>query len=82
VPDISGASERIEGMTQLQKILRRHEVEAITGKSRSSIYDDMARGLFPKPVRIGAGSGAVGWLESEIAEWQAARIAERDGKAA
>jgi prophage regulatory protein len=55
--------------------LRRQAVEARTGLSRSSIYDRIAAGEFPKPVPLGGRS--VGWLESEIIEWQKARIAER-----
>ncbi|WP_211251648.1 helix-turn-helix transcriptional regulator [Andreprevotia chitinilytica] len=45
--------------------------------SRSSIYAAVAAGTFPKPVRLGGNS--VAWLESEVAAWIAARIAERDG---
>jgi prophage regulatory protein len=59
--------------------LRRHAVEDRTGLSRSSIYDRIAAGEFPKPVPLGGRS--VGWLESEIIEWQKARIAERAHKA-
>jgi prophage regulatory protein len=40
----------------------------------------MSEGQFPKPIPLGR--RAVGWLESEIAEWQAQRIAARDGKTA
>jgi len=36
----------------------------------------MAAGEFPKPVKLGPKS--VGWLESEIADWQKNRIACRD----
>jgi prophage regulatory protein len=60
----------------LQTILRRREVERLTGLKRSTIYEAMRAGTFPRPIRLGA--GAVGWLETEIAEWQARRIAERD----
>ena len=59
--------------------LRRSVVEGRTGLSRSSIYDRIAAGEFPKPVPLGGRS--VGWLESEIVEWQKARIAERAQKA-
>jgi len=63
-------------MAVLQKILRRPEVESVTGLPRSTIYDKMARGEFPKPVPL---SGrAVGWLESEVLAWQRARIAQRE----
>ncbi|MER9005920.1 AlpA family transcriptional regulator [Mesorhizobium sp. M0862] len=60
----------------VQTILRRDEVERATGLPRSSIYDKIAKGEFPKPVPLSARS--VGWLESEILKWQEDRIAQRD----
>ena len=51
----------------LDVILRRPAVEAATGLSRSTLYEMIANGRFPKPVRLGA--RAVGWRESEIAAW-------------
>jgi prophage regulatory protein len=62
----------------MERILRRPEVEAATGLPRSSIYERMSAGTFPKPVPLGGRS--VGWLEPEIIEWQKQRIAERDRK--
>jgi prophage regulatory protein len=56
--------------------LRRPLVEERTGLCCSVIYDQMAAGTFPKPVRLGPQS--VGWLEHEIEAWIAERIAERD----
>lgn len=53
-------------------IMRRKQVEARTGRSRSSIYADMAAGTFPKPVKIGP--RAVGWIESEISDWLNAQV--------
>ena len=61
------------------KILRRREVEARTGLSRSTIYNMMADGSFPRPLKLGA--RAVGWPESEIVAWFEARKAERDADA-
>jgi prophage regulatory protein len=58
------------------KFLRRPEVEKITGLPRSSIYERMAAGTFPRPVPLG--DRAVAWLEAEVIEWQRRRIAERD----
>jgi prophage regulatory protein len=58
------------------KILRRPAVEATTGLSRSTIYQHMQAGTFPKPIRLGA--KAVGWLESEVVAWIMARTDERD----
>ena len=65
----------------LQKILRRPAVEEATGHKRSQIYALIAEGKFPKPVPLGSGR-SVGWLETEIVEWQKARIAERDANKA
>jgi prophage regulatory protein len=48
-------------------ILRRKQVEARTGLSRSTIYQRVADGTFPKPVNIGV--RAVGWVESEVTDW-------------
>ena len=54
-----------------EKHLRRLAVESITGLSRSTIYDLMAKGQFPRPVRLTA--KAVAWPESVIADWLAQR---------
>ena len=56
----------------IDRMLRRKEVEAITGRSRSAIYEGMAAGTFPKPVKIGA--RAVAWPESVIRNWIAERM--------
>jgi prophage regulatory protein len=61
----------------VQRILRRPQVERVTGLKRSSIYAQMADGTFPRPIKLGQKS--VGWIETEIAEWQKRRIIERDG---
>ena len=62
-------------------ILRRKQVEACTGLSRSSIYAKLRHNpkrprdydpTFPKPVSIGAKS--VGWVEAEIDTWLTAQI--------
>lgn len=55
-------------------ILRRKQVEARTGLSCSTIYQQMADGMFPKNVHIGV--RAVGWLEAEIDGWLASRVEE------
>ena len=48
-------------------ILRRPDVEAVTGLSRSTIYKWMDEGSFPKPVKLGP--RAVGWREADINDW-------------
>lgn len=54
-------------------ILRRKQVEARTGYSRSTIYLRISQGLFVKPVSLGA--RAVGFPATEIEALNAARIA-------
>lgn len=56
-------------------ILRRKQVEARTGLARSTIYLRIQDGTFPRPINLGARS--VGWLDSEISDWIAERIAAR-----
>ncbi len=57
-------------------ILRLPEVRQRTGRSRSRIYADVQAGTFPKPINIGP--RAIGWIQSEVDDWIAARIAERE----
>lgn len=71
VPARAGTnSEKPNMAAQIQSalhILRRKQVESRTGLSRSTIYDRIRAGTFPKPVSLGA--KAVGWIESEIDGW-------------
>jgi len=62
-------------------ILRRKQVEARIGLSRSTIYAKLHRNpkrprdydsTFPKPVSVGA--KAVGWIEAEIDAWLTAQV--------
>jgi len=62
-------------------ILRRKQVEARTGLSRSTIYARLRQNpkrpgdydpTFPKPISVGA--KAVGWIEAEIEAYIAAQI--------
>jgi len=61
-------------MKPISRILRLPEVKAATGLSRSTIYDRIARGEFPKPINLGY--RAVGWVEDDIMDWQQERVAE------
>jgi prophage regulatory protein len=51
-----------------RRILRLDQIKATTGLSRTSIYELMSRGLFPKGKPI-AGLHAVGWDSSEVETW-------------
>ncbi len=55
-----------------ERFLRLADVKTRTGLSRSTIYLNIANGLFPRPVSLGLRS--VGWLESEIDAWMMQRI--------
>lgn len=54
-------------------ILRRKQVEAESGYSRSTIYLRISQGLWPRPIALGA--RAVGWPAGEVLAMNAARIA-------
>jgi len=63
-----------------KRIIRLPEVLQRTGYSRSTVYDKIKRGQFPKPVALGPNSS--GWVEPEINDHVDGLIAARDGKAA
>lgn len=54
-----------------EKHHRRPAVEEITGLSRSALYEQMKKGLFPRPVKLT--SKAVAWRESDLADWLESR---------
>ena len=54
-------------------ILRLPTLKTRVGLSRSTIYQGVADGSFPRPISLGA--RAVGWLESDIDEWISRKIA-------
>lgn len=56
-------------------ILRLPAVKARTGLSRSTIYQRVADGDFPRPVPLGP--RAVGWLAHEVEAWIDTRVAQR-----
>lgn len=57
---------------QPHSILRRKQVQNRTGLSRSTIYERMKTGAFPKSVSLGP--RAVGWIEAEVDRWLSERI--------
>ena len=61
-----------------QRILRKQEVKRKTGLPNSTIYELISQGKFPKQIKLSTRSS--GWLESEIDEWIAAKVSERDCK--
>ena len=57
---------------QLRSFLRLKQVKAVTGMSRSWIYDAIRRGEFPASIALG--SRAVAWDSVAVAGWQERRI--------
>ncbi|CAM3830063.1 AlpA family transcriptional regulator [Pseudoalteromonas sp. L23] len=57
------------------KLIKLPQVIEKTSLSRSSIYDFMNKGGFPKSVSLGA--RAVAWVESEIDDWIGEKVKER-----
>ena len=57
--------------TTLQ-IIRLPQLKALTGLSKTTLYDLIKKGEIPKPIKLGA--RAVGWLQSDIEAFIASRI--------
>lgn len=52
--------------------LRLPEVKALTGLSKTSIYELIRSKRFPAPVRLGP--RAVAWVRSEVRQWALERV--------
>ncbi len=63
-------------MTAALRLLKLPEVIERTGLSRSTIYAQIAKGIFPRLVKCSVRSSA--WVEAEIDSWISSRIADRD----
>ena len=63
-------------MEPTKKFLRLPEVISRIGFRRTAIYQKIAEGTFPAPVKLGP--RAVAWLSTEIDAWIDERVAERD----
>jgi prophage regulatory protein len=59
-------------MTEPLRLLRLPQVIDRVGLRRSRLYQKVAAGEFPAPVRISA--NAIGWLEHEVNRWIERRI--------
>ena len=59
----------------MQRLLKLPQVMQRTLLGRSTIYEMMEAGAFPKPVKLNVRTNA--WVESEIDEWVVERISAR-----
>ena len=53
---------------KLDRFMKEKEVLEATSLSHSTLWREIKRGNFPRPIPISA--GRVGWRESVIATWQ------------
>lgn len=58
------------------ELWRLPKVKQTAGLGSSRIYELVAEGKFPKPVKLGPRASA--WVSTEVLDWVAERIAERD----
>jgi prophage regulatory protein len=54
-----------------QRLIRLPQVKSMVGLGRSSIYDKIKRGEFPKQIKLGRSSG---WVEAEVQVWISEQI--------
>ena len=50
-----------------ERLIKMPELRKMVGKGRTSIYEAVNEGFFPRPVKIG--SRAVAWRLTEIQKW-------------
>ena len=63
----SAFSSRQSERTHLDSILKTREVEALTGRHRTTLNRWMRAGLFPQKLR--AAGLSVGWRRSDVERW-------------
>jgi prophage regulatory protein len=64
--------------TKPERLLRLQGVMERTGCKRAKLYQLVARGAFPKPVKI---DSCAHWPESQVDAWVASRIAAAEAAA-
>ena len=76
-PDAATAAESPPGNCAYRRLLPRKQVLERTRLSNTVMYELIARGLFPKPVKP-TGSRTSAWVEDEVDQFIASCIAARD----
>jgi len=61
----------------LERLVRRNELHLYAGLRRTQVSELIKAGEFPKPIPLSDNGRSVAWLASEVAAWQAQRIAKR-----
>ena len=64
------------------QIYRFNDVVSLLSISRSTLYDWIESGYFPRPLKLGR--RAVGWISTEVHDWiegrQNSPISDQEGK--
>jgi prophage regulatory protein len=63
-------------MADYPKILFKREISEITRLSHAALSQMERKNMFPRRIKIG--QQRVAWIESEVREWLADRMAERN----
>jgi prophage regulatory protein len=62
------------------RIIRLPKVKELVGLGKTSIYEKIKDGSFPRPIKLGRASG---WLEGDVYEWIKKQVEiQRGGMAA
>src|SRR5271154_872101 len=69
---ISGGSRETSNYPDDVIFLRLPKVKAVTGLSKTSLYELIRANNFPAPVHLG--TRTVAWVASEVNQWAAERI--------
>jgi prophage regulatory protein len=62
-------------------LLRLPAVERFSGLKRTQIWEHIARGEFPRPIKLTESGRAIAWDEAELMSWLEERRAARDAGA-
>jgi prophage regulatory protein len=69
---LQNTAESNGGFDMQHRFIRLHELTAVTGMSRSTIYNRMKDGSFPRSYQLGA--RLVAWLEKDVESWMASKV--------
>src|ERR1700733_6991481 len=77
IPSVDGQAKsgRIKGTSNYPEeviFLRLPKVKAVTGLSKTSLYELIRANSFPAPIHLG--TRTVAWVASEVNQWAAERI--------
>lgn len=75
--EVTGEKQDKNRLLPDDRFIRIKDVMAITGRSKTQIYDDPS---MPRPIKLAKRESA--WIEREVRDWMQARVDATRGKAA